>query len=81
MLLQGSVVEFFLTSKSILLDLRIRRIGPFQFGLSLLVRFLLAVLKCTYVHIVVSSVHFLLHTMLSILFGCGPTFLEVELGI
>ena len=81
MLLQGSVVEFVLTSKSILLDLRIHRIGPFQFGLSLLVRFLLAVLKCTCVHIVVSSVHFLLHTMLSILFGCGPTFLEVELGI
>ena len=81
MLLQGSVVEFVLTSKSILLDLLIHRIGPFQFGLSLLVRFLLAVLKCTYVHIVVSSVHFLLHTVLSILFGCGPTFLEVELGI
>ena len=81
MLLQGSVVEFVVASKSILLGLLIRRIGPFQFGLSLLVRFLLAVLKCTCVHIVVNSVHFLLHKVLSVLFEYGPTFLGVELGI
>ena len=81
MLLQGSVVEFVVTSISILLGLLIRGIGLFQFVLSLLVRVLLAVLKCTYVHIVVDSVHFLLHKVLSVPFEYDPTFLGVELGI
>ena len=81
MLLKESVVEFVVVSKSILLDLLIRKIGLFQFVLLLLVQVLPAVLRCTCVHIVVDLVHFLLHKFSSVPFGYDPKVLVVELGI
>ena len=81
MLLKESVAEFVVVSKSILLGLLIRKIGLFQFVLLLLVQVLPAVLKCTCVHIVVDSAHFLLHKVSSVPFEYGPKVLGVELGI
>ena len=81
MLLLESVVEIFVVSKSILLDLLTHRIAPFQSVLLLLVQVLQRVLKCTCVHIVVDLVHSLLHKFASVPFGYDPTVVVVELGI
>ena len=75
------VVGIVAISKSITLGLLTHKTALFQSVLLLLVQVLLGVLKCTYVHIVVGSVHSLPHTVVSVPFGYDPTVVVVELDI